>query len=198
MEISIKDIIKAVMLKWYLMLAIVSICVVVGTVIGVNNYNKPRYTATTSFLFSNIPPATNINLYVGNSRAYLLTEFITYKVSDKIAEDFEGNRDYEVTIEIISATLALKVTAENEAIAKAVLNEYKEIILSPENLTKKDDVVIEVLVPISGREQKPSLTSLIIQISLFGFIGLFIGSIIILSPLYAEKAKEERLLNSRE
>lgn len=199
MEISISDIIKALLKKWLIMFAIVSITVAIGMAVGVSNYNKPQYSASSAYLFANIPPVTNISLYVGNARTILMQDYIKFTVSDTIADRFEGNRDYEVTIEISSAVLTIKSSAEQEDVAMAVVEEYgKQLLL----FMDQEDLEIVEIIPPYPREHKPSLNSLIVQVGLFGFIGLFIGGVIVLTPLYNEKAKEERnrlqRLNSKE
>jgi len=195
MEISVKDIIKAVLKKWYIMFTIVSILTAIGTAIGVNNYTKPKYTASLSFLFSN-PTLSNISLYVSNCSAYLSRDYIKYNVSDYIENNYETfNTDYEVTISVISATLEIEVTADSKEVAEAVVEKYGKLIVAPDNPIRKEGLVIEPLVPTYSYEEKPSISSLIIQIGLFGFVGLFIGGLIILAPLYSQKNKE---LNSEE
>ena len=190
MEISIRDIIKASIKKWYIVLTIVSIFVAMGTAIGVNNYTKPQYTASSSYLFSNVPVQT-INRYVSDCRAYLITAYIQNSVSNYIEETYGKDNDYEVTIEMVSMTISITVTANNEEVAKAVIMKYGEIITAPNNPIKKEDLVIEQLVPLYIKPLTPSITSLVIQVALFGFIGVFISGVIIITPLYNQKSKEK-------
>jgi capsular polysaccharide biosynthesis protein len=191
MEITLKDIFKAILRKWYIMLAAVSILTMIGTAIGVNNYNKPTYTASASYLFSNLP-AANVSLYVGNCKAYLQTSNLTYEIQDEMKETFGETVEYEVSIETTSALMSVTVTADSEAVALAVMNAYESKITADDNPVKKEDFSIESLFPIEARENTPSLSSLLIQIVLFTVIGAFIGGVIVLMPIYNAKVKEEK------
>lgn len=194
MEISIKDIVKAVINKWYILAAAVSLLVTIGSIISLANYNKVNYTASSSFLFSNVSSSANVNLYVGNCKAYLLTDYITYNIRQSMEDKYGEDVEYEVTIDIVSATLSIKVNSNNDLVSKSVVEEYGNQILSDENKTVSSVNELEVL-PLFApyvREYSKSITSLFLQVALFGFIGTFIGGLIILAPLYNAKMKLEK------
>lgn len=193
MEISIKDIFKAIIKKWYIFFSIISIFLAIGTGIAVNNYNQPKYTSSSTFLFSNLSSSSSVSLYVSDCRAYLDTDYIKYTVKDAVDETYPDHNGYQVNISTLSSTLTIGVTADNEELTIFVLEQYSEVISSENNPILTSGLVIENLVPYYSREEKASIMSLGMQIILFAFIGLFISGVIILTPLYNEKAKEQRI-----
>jgi capsular polysaccharide biosynthesis protein len=187
MELSLKDILKLIIQKWYIMFTLISVFVAIGTAISVSNYTKPKYTASTSFLFTS-PNQSNVNLTVNNYSTYLATDYNKHRVSSYIEKNYKST-DYEVRLNVTSAILEVKVTSNNEELAKDVVRKYGELINEENNPIKKEGLVIDQLVPVFSNEDKPNISSLIIQIMLFAFIGIFIGGVIILTPLYDQKRK---------
>jgi capsular polysaccharide biosynthesis protein len=185
MEISIKDIVKAVIKRWYIMLASISVLTAIGTGVGIKDYKTPTYTASSSYFFE--ISSSNVSLYISTFKAYLETTNVDYQIQNKI------NEDYNVTITTSSAILSITVTASSEEVATAVLNEYEAIITDTENKLRSPDLIIEPLFDIEARPVSPNLNSLIIKILLFMIIGAFLGGVIILVPLYNDKIKEEKL-----
>lgn len=191
MEISIKEILKAILNKWYIMLAAVSVLTAIGTGIGIKSYQTPTYTASSSYLFA-AGASSNVNLYIGNFKAYLETTNLTYQIENEIYDEFGSDVDYEVKIATASSLLSVTVTSKSEAVALAVMQAYENKILDEDNIIRGNDLTVEKLFPINARVETPSISSLLIKIALFMIIGGFLGGAIILIPLYNLKSKEEK------
>ena len=194
MILSLKTIIKALIKKWYIVATVTLVFMTIGTAIGYNNYRKSEFISSSAYIFSNAgATATNIPIstHVNNCETYLRQDYIKYKVSDIIENQFGVIDNYRVKMITSSGIMTIEVVSSSEEIGLSVLNEYKEIITAQDNPIRQDNLVIKEIIEPFSREVRPSFNYVITLIILSGIIGLFSASIIVLYPLYSEKGKND-------